>query len=514
MGDSSRRFGSQDNLLSMGDDDRGVDPAPPAPRRRTSNSDATNGANGRSASNGRPRGVRANPREPLLHPQNGARGQPVNSQPRYTPEEVEELRRRRLAEIEQIEQELELKYGAESVLALIKPVSVCMIVVIATIRSVAYFSTNDTQFVYTPYESNNPNASNSEKFGGAILNALIIIGIVVGMTCVLLLLYKYRCYKAIHGWLLLSSLLLLFFFSYQFVDQVLRAYNSTLDWITMVVSIWNFGVVGLICIHWKGPLLLQQVYLVAVSALMALVLIKNLPDWTTWVVLAAIAIYDLVAVLSPCGPLKALVETAQERDEPLFPALIYSSTMAWIVNMADTGERTQTQSTSLTNGAQTQPQQQQQQQQRGGTATSSSSHGHHRRRSRQSSSSPNADDVELLADIGGSPAPNRARTAASRPPANQGDDEEHTGVKLGLGDFIFYSVLVGKAATADKWTTIAACYVGILIGLACTLLLLSIFRKALPALPISIAFGLVFYFATSEVLDPLINQLNDRQVFI
>ena len=126
-------------------------------------------------------------------------------------------------------------------LALIKPVSLCMIVVIATIRSVEYFSTNDTQFVcvlvqglcvrlcvcvcvciplmahihthtlslflslslslsltrcsYTPYESNNPNASDSEKFGGALLNSLIIIGIVVGMTCVLLVLYKYRCYK-------------------------------------------------------------------------------------------------------------------------------------------------------------------------------------------------------------------------------------------------------------------------------------------------------------------------------
>ena len=126
-----------------------------------------------------------------------------------------------------------------------------------------------------------------------------------GVTTLLLLLYKMRCYLLIYGWLFLSVGSLLSLFGGFVVQQLLTINAIPIDWPSSYLLLYNFSIVGTLLVFWteigcgpNPPRALQQGYLVVASALLAWSATK-LPEWSTWGILLAVALWDVVAVLTP-----------------------------------------------------------------------------------------------------------------------------------------------------------------------------------------------------------------------
>lgn len=411
-----------------------------------------------------------------------------------------------------METDLHLTRDAQHIVKVVTPVTMCMALVLAITASVQFYSEDDhVYFVYAPFHETSSDAWTIAW--NAVANAAILLGVIIGVTvrfhktnnalvfivpcshsptlfsqCLVIVAYKNECYIPIHVWQLISSTLLLTLFTILFLGEVLKAFNLPIDNITLAFLLWNFAVVGIICIHWKGPLRLQQAYQIFLCVLTALAFIKYLPEWTTNVVLVAIAFWDLFAVLAPCGPLRVLVKLARERNDKLFPSLVYVAGVLYSLVAVDDGDNEEV------------------------TWQDRIGHSHNAEAPvRQLGARPNAMSnlptaENLVSTSFGQKWPEQ------HPRQDIADGEDRT-IKLGLGDFVFYSILIGKASTSGDWNTIIACFVAILVGLCITLVFLAIFQRALPALPFSVGLGLFFYYATTELITPFCDRMAAEQIF-
>lgn len=219
--------------------------------------------------------------------------------------------------------------------------------------------------------------------------------------------------------------------------------------------------------------------------------------------LVALAFYDLCAVLSPCGPLKALVKLAQERQDPI-PGLVYEADVDTPEDdRVDTEFRNTLSSGGRFTGASseadaaalpvTHPETSTTAVPSDASGALSADHDD----VRPVVDTPSADDIEA-GDLGagtledtsalhavdggakdsGGAVPEEAATegdaalaaalaaeeagAMSAEASQQDEEPGRRSIKLGLGDFVFYSVLVSRGALFD-FTTLAACFVGVLM---------------------------------------------------
>ena len=266
----------------------------------------------------------------------------------------------------------------------------------------------------------------------------------------------------------------------------------------MIFVLWNFTIVGIMSIFWKGPKWLQQAYLIVMSAFMAYSL-SGLMEWTTWIILGLLVVWgaffetlslvkfeltplfqfiDLIAVLCPWGPLNLLIQHARNQPEMTRPmqALLYSA-MVWKESFVSNGEYELLQTPSrvsdlksmkprlphadsakslpykthpelISTDAET------------GAETLGSNQSPERPTSPEShfSAALSVTSETPLANAG---APTVGLSESSPPPIYQDiplqrvasgeviveedEDDERSGLKLGLGDFVFYSLLISRA---------------------------------------------------------------------
>lgn len=491
--------------------------------------------------------------------------------------------------------------------------------------------------------------SAAKKASLGLVNSFVFVCGVAGFTFVIVLLYKYKCMKVLIGYMVLASILLLGFLGGQLFYVAISKYQLAIDQISFYVTLYNFAIVGVIAVFYqKGmPMYINQAYLVATSVIVAWQL-SYFNDWMAWALLIMLALYDLCAVLTPCGPLKALVNLMSKDDAPSMPGLLYEAQLP--ANATRPGRGPQRGSASGPEEGRTETQQNADgtsttsinadgDASGGGGASRDRAAGAHaardasvlettqgakkapsRNRRRKCTAGGNARSDEAASSEGGlasapsplhEPAPPPAPTPlrevpidspvatvplaiakiyklpivspgalegrvafdASSPtaylqeqfsaaelrtnveaklPRNGGriettrnkkgkpqyvvynkdevkrtltvdergtvleivrnedygkpDPSDNT-IKLGLGDFIFYSVLVSKAAENGGFAPFVACFLSVLTGLGGTLVLLAVYHHALPALPISIFLAVIMFVLTLYCMEPWIEDM-------
>jgi presenilin 1 len=199
---------------------------------------------------------------------------------------------------EETEEEMvaSLKFYVDQLQQILKPVTCCILLSVfwvkVTIIPVEYFSTGQV-LPSAPRPSNIGNTFGSvggESDNTALITAGLIAAQIVVATFVIMFLIKYKKMHLVVYFFGFVVFAILGYFGYVLVDSLLLVYNITLDWISLAFFLWNFVNMGLACMFWKGPMLLQQIYLVLMSSMMAFNL-SRLDALVTWILLSFLAVW-------------------------------------------------------------------------------------------------------------------------------------------------------------------------------------------------------------------------------
>ncbi len=342
--------------------------------------------------------------------------------------------------------------------------------------------------VSSAYEEKSTDSTRT-KVVGSVENAFVFVLFVTAATFGLYVLFKHRCGPVIWAYMAFSGCSIFGVLGATMALEILRRYEIRVDVVSFAFYTWNVTVVGVLSVFlWPGSLRVKQTFLVLISVIVAYYFVTQIAEWTTWTMLVFMAIYDLYAVLTPNGPLRKIVELSQEREEAI-PALVYEARGG--SGVGDVGRRRRRTKSSGD-----------EQQQKGDDGASLDGD----LEPLDGDLEPENEVGERTSLLGGKGSKEETASILERF-GDDGDDADirdlPDGIKLGLGDFIFYSVLVGRSAMQSLFCAVF-CYVAVISGLIITLAGLAVHKAALPALPVSITLGVVTFVSIKFLVEPFL----------
>lgn len=415
--------------------------------------------------------------------------------------------------------DIQLDLVSSRICQVIIPVTLCSLYVTILVRILERNVNEVSSIIDRTWSRLGLAPSDTDTLSSALVNNIIIVSVFIILVVVVTLVVLFIFYMEWHGCLTyyfyLPSLIIMAILSPVYFRDILMSLNwFGIDLISLLVLNWNFTALGMIAIfhiYLITPLYLQQFYLIHNSAILAVLIIRSLPSWTPWLLLTVLVLWDLFAVLAPFGPLNLIVNMAEKEGVIGMPGLIYTTDPGSELDTEPNGKKARftgqrrvlKDNSEMTDANQTQIDS---------------------LNTIESDTTPKfatSDEAEV------DEANKEASDAKKSPRANKEDSSKQAadrrlsmqekGVDIGLGDFIFYSLLVGVTVkgrnTEDYYATLASMN-AILVGLVLTLVILALTRRTLPALPISIALGLIVTPLVMSFAKPFSNKLAEEQIFI
>uniref|UniRef100_A0A0N4ZSG8 Presenilin n=1 Tax=Parastrongyloides trichosuri TaxID=131310 RepID=A0A0N4ZSG8_PARTI len=350
------------------------------------------------------------------------------------------------------------------------------------------------------------------QFMDGMVNALCLIFLIGFVSFVLLTLAIYEFKNIIQAWLSFSLLSVLFgVFSIYIQDflSIIKIQNQF--YLTIAISLIYGSIGSFVFFTKKAPLFLHQIYTVINCAMVSVLYLRSFPESTIWYVLPATILWDIFAVWSPSGPLKRVTERANQYNESILKFMMFTaendneeknihSNDKKNVDSLDNNEDSEEYNEDITEESYQD------------SIEESEEDSYNRKNSSDYYDNSSEEDEQENEYYNYLLRINERQNEQCEITTAMDALNDNKSVRLGLGDFIFYSLLIGKSAVDMSLISTIAAIFAILFGLLLTLVFLQKGDIVVPALPISIFLGMVFHFGSLYLIEPFLNDLHANNV--